>query len=205
MIAGRRGDRLAIWRPGGCTLQVEGVGHNPRVLAIGLHHVQGRPPVLPYRERDVPAVAEIAGPPRTRAPLPLHDSVPFPWPVSRYCRWRRLWKHREDNSDPVAGRTPCWSSARLEPPATTPRVNQRWASARLFFGLAGVSTRRRPSALAASDVYRSRPEVNRWGTRRSTSTRSRATARNHQHRRRGRSASDDPPGPGEHQCARCAT
>ena len=29
------------------------------------------------------------------------------------------------------------------------------------FGLARVTTRRRPSALAASDVYRSRPELSR--------------------------------------------
>ena len=36
-------------------------------------------------------------------------------------------------------------------------------------GLASVTTRRRPSELAASDVYRSRPEVSRWGMRRSTS------------------------------------
>ena len=39
----------------------------------------------------------------------------------------------------------------------------------VLFGLARVTTRRRPSALAASDVYRSRPEVSRWGMRRSTS------------------------------------
>ena len=40
---------------------------------------------------------------------------------------------------------------------------------RVLRGLASVTTRRRPSALAASEVYRSRPEVNRWGMRRSTS------------------------------------
>ncbi len=39
----------------------------------------------------------------------------------------------------------------------------------VLFELASVTTRRRPSALAASDVYRSRPEVSRWGMRRSTS------------------------------------
>ena len=39
----------------------------------------------------------------------------------------------------------------------------------VLFGLASVTTRRRPSALAASDVYRSRPELSRWGMRRSTS------------------------------------
>ena len=40
----------------------------------------------------------------------------------------------------------------------------------VLFGLASATTSRRPSALAASDVYRSRPELNRWGMRRSTST-----------------------------------
>ena len=40
---------------------------------------------------------------------------------------------------------------------------------RVLRGLASVATRRRPSALAASEVYRSRPALNRWGMRRSTS------------------------------------
>jgi hypothetical protein len=38
----------------------------------------------------------------------------------------------------------------------------------VLFGLATVTTRRRASALAASDVSRSGPVVSRWGTRRST-------------------------------------
>ena len=64
-----------------------------------------------------------------------------------------------------AGRERDWSRGRQ-----LSWVNQRSASARVFvFGLASVTTRRRPSALAASEVYRSRPEVSRWGMRRSTS------------------------------------
>jgi len=39
----------------------------------------------------------------------------------------------------------------------------------VLFGVASVATSRRPSALAASDVYRSMPGANRWGIRRSTS------------------------------------
>ena len=35
------------------------------------------------------------------------------------------------------------------------------------FGLVAVTTSRRPSALAANDVYLSGPDVRRWGIRRS--------------------------------------
>ncbi len=47
VIVGRRGDRLAVGRPCWGALQVERIGHNPRVRAVGLHHVQQPLPVLP--------------------------------------------------------------------------------------------------------------------------------------------------------------
>src|SRR5260370_13090725 len=56
VIVGRRGDRLAVGRPCGRTLQVERIGHNARVGAIGLHHVQERLPMLPDRERNIPSI-----------------------------------------------------------------------------------------------------------------------------------------------------
>src|SRR6202165_3351258 len=57
VIVRRRGDRLAVGRPCWSALQVERIGHNPRVRAVGLHHVQERLPVLPDRECDILSIA----------------------------------------------------------------------------------------------------------------------------------------------------
>src|SRR4029077_15134017 len=56
VIVRRRGDRPTIGCPCGSTLQIERIGHNPCVGAIGQHHVQERLPMLADRERDIPAV-----------------------------------------------------------------------------------------------------------------------------------------------------
>ena len=115
VIVRRRGDRLAVGRPCWSALQVERIGHNPRVRAVGLHHVQERLPVLPDRECDM-TVHRARLPGRQRPAPPDHSTIPcrFRWRASRYSRSRRSQKHTEDNLDPVAGRTPCWSSARFE-------------------------------------------------------------------------------------------
>src|ERR1039457_6899784 len=52
----RRGDRSTVGRPRWSALQVERIGHNPRVRAVGLHHIQERPPVLPDREYDISSI-----------------------------------------------------------------------------------------------------------------------------------------------------
>ncbi len=39
MIDRRRGDRLAVGRPCWTALQVERIGHNPRIRAVRVHHV----------------------------------------------------------------------------------------------------------------------------------------------------------------------
>src|SRR6266550_7571867 len=57
VIVRRRGDRLAVGLPCWSALQVERIGHNPRVRAVGLHHVQERLPVLPDRECDILSIA----------------------------------------------------------------------------------------------------------------------------------------------------
>ena len=57
----RGGYRLAIGRPRGIALQVERIGHDPRVRAVGLHHVQGRLPVLPDRECDMASIGGDCG------------------------------------------------------------------------------------------------------------------------------------------------
>src|ERR1700748_53375 len=46
VIVRSRGDRMAIRRPIWIALQVERIGDNPRIRAVGLHHVQERPAVL---------------------------------------------------------------------------------------------------------------------------------------------------------------
>jgi len=56
VIVSRRGNRLPVARPGGSPLQVERVGHNPRVRAVSLHHVQERLSVLPYRKRNLQSI-----------------------------------------------------------------------------------------------------------------------------------------------------
>src|SRR5271165_6801453 len=61
VIFRRGGDRLTIGRPCWRTLQVERIGHNPRFRAVGLRHVQERPPVLPDRECDVLAIGGDGG------------------------------------------------------------------------------------------------------------------------------------------------
>jgi hypothetical protein len=56
VIVRRRSDRLAVGRPCWSALQVKRIGHDSRVRAVGLHHVQVRLPVLPARERDIPSI-----------------------------------------------------------------------------------------------------------------------------------------------------
>ena len=56
VVVRRRGDRLTVGRPSWSALQVERIGHNPRVRAIGLHYIQECLPVLPDRESDIPPV-----------------------------------------------------------------------------------------------------------------------------------------------------
>src|SRR5258708_39620056 len=57
VIVRRRGDRLTVGRPCWSALQVERIGHNPRVRAVGLHHVQERLPALPDRACDILSIA----------------------------------------------------------------------------------------------------------------------------------------------------
>ena len=130
MIDRRRCDRLTVRRPCRSALQVERIGHNPRVRPVSLHHVQTRLPVLSDRERDV-FVHRKRLPGRLRLALPDHSTTPCPFrsPASRYSRSCRSWKHTEDNLDPIAGKTLCWSSGKFEPPPAPRRVNQRSASA----------------------------------------------------------------------------
>jgi hypothetical protein len=51
----------------------------------------------------------------------------------------------------------------------SPGLSASGTRQRVPFGFASVATSRRPSLLAASDVYRSRPVLTRCGTPRSTS------------------------------------
>ncbi len=125
VIVRRRGDRPAIGCPCGSTLQVERIGHNPCVGAIGQHHVQERLPVLPDRERDIPAIGGRL-PDGQKFSLLDHSTTPFQLrsQVSRYSRWCWSKKHTEDNLDPVVGRTQCRSSARFEWAPRPQWVNQ---------------------------------------------------------------------------------
>ena len=205
VIVRRRSDRLAVGRPCWSALQVERIGHDPRVRAVGLHHVQERLPVLPDGERDVSSIGGDCRAAKDLRPL----STPqlrgwFRWRASRYSRPCRSQKHREGNSDPVAGRSRCWLSARFAICVPTASVGESAMRKRqsVLRGLASVATRRRPSALAASDVYRSRPESagGECGARRPCY---KATARNHQDRWRDTSASADPTGPDDSRVPLC--
>ena len=196
---------MAVGRPCRSALQVERIGHDPRVRAVGLHHVQERLPVLPDRECDV---ASIGGDCRaakdSRSLTTPQLRADCRWRASRYSRPCRSQKHTEDNSDPVAGRILCWSSARSELPPTPRWVNQRSASARVFSSDLRAwqpdgDRQRWPPATCTGQGQRS--AGGECGARRPCY---KATARNHRDRWRDTSACADPTGP-DNSRAHCAT
>src|SRR5271165_1247138 len=105
---------------------------------------------------------ETAGPPKTRASLPLHSSVLVPLanfqilspvPVAETYS-RKSGPSRGEYTVPVARGIGSAADAFVDEPAIGNRQ-------RVVFELASVTTRRRPSAEAASEVNRSRREVSR--------------------------------------------
>ena len=116
-----RGDRLAVGRPRRSALQIERIGHDPRVRAVGLHRrTRAFCPCCRTENAIYRPSGEIAGPPKTCAPRPLHNSLPAPLasfqmlslvPLSR--------KHTEDNPDRGAGRTPYWYVSGIRAASTT--------------------------------------------------------------------------------------
>src|SRR5215470_11135240 len=114
---------------------------------------------------------EIAGPPKTCASSPLHNSVLVlsasfqilsPVPVAETYK-RKFGPSRGENPVLVVREI---GAAAVVPVAESAIGNRQ----SVLFGLAIVTTRRGASAAAASDVNRSGPVVSRWGTRRSTFT-----------------------------------
>jgi hypothetical protein len=56
VIVHRRSNRLSVGRLCRSALQIERIGHHPRIRSVGLHHVQECLPALLDRECDLPSV-----------------------------------------------------------------------------------------------------------------------------------------------------
>ena len=205
VIVRRRGDRLAVGRPCGSALQVERIGHDPRVRAVGLHHVQERLPVLPDRECDVPSIGgdcraakdlrSLATPQlRARSVGELPDTL------ARAGRrniqkiiWTQSW------GEPRAGRQRDSSSRRYSAAGESAIASARVFSSDLRAWQPDGDRQRWPPATCTGQGQRS--AGGECGARRPCC---KATVPNHRDRWRGTSACADPTGPDDSR-AHCAT
>ena len=151
-------------------LQVERTSHRPSVSAVGLHHIQPHLAVLLDGECDIPSIGgdcRAANDSRSLTTPQLRGSSvgKLPDALARAGGGnvqKIIWPSRGEN--PVLVDSEIGAAAETWVGALVIGKRQR-----VLFGLASVTTTRRPSALAASDVYRSSPELKRWGMRRSMS------------------------------------
>src|SRR5258707_15507119 len=97
-----------------------------------------------------------------RAPTPFHNSVPVPLATFQILSLVLVAETYRRKSGPSRGEDPVLVVNEIRTGADVAAgespIGKRH---RVLFGLATVRIRRRPSALAASDVYRSSPELNR--------------------------------------------
>jgi len=118
--------------------------------------------MLTNRERYASGMGEMAGLPMICAPSPRHSSVSAP-----LDRFQMLWlvpveETKIRKSGPSRGENVVAGvSARRTGEERTGVEALVSIRQRVLLGLARVITRRLPSAAAASDVYRSGPEVSR--------------------------------------------
>ena len=153
---------LGIGRPRGSALQIERIGHDSSVPAVVLHYIHERPSVLQNGESDRSSVAGDRRAAQDLCSLAIpqfRGSLVGDFPDALAASGCRNIK-KIVGSDAWGESVPVVNGIRAAADISTGE-SASGNRQRVLLVVSSVATRRRPSVVAASEVYRSRPEVSR--------------------------------------------